>query len=125
MIQKWIKEQLQGNFPHLEWTMDYKTGEDFTAVVYMETAGEPSNDDFRVLYPTYMIELVSSNLAELESIAWKVYEEMDGRQRELANIDGRTFEILQIRGVPPLNLGIEDRKQTFTVNLQATLLKTN
>lgn len=125
MIQKWIKEQLQGNFPHLEWTMDYKTGEDHTAVVYMETAGDPSNDDFRLLYPTYMIELESSNLVDLESIAWKVYEEMDRRHRERAEIDGRTFEILQIRAVPPLNLGIEDRKQSFTVNIQATLLKTN
>lgn len=124
MIQKWIKEQLASVIPELEWTVDYKTAQDHTGTVYMESPGDPSNDDFEMMYPTYSIELESSDRKNIEEYAWKVYDTMNKKNREIAqNNAGQSFEIIFIHAIPPLPLGIENKKMTYTVNLQTTVRK--
>lgn len=123
MIQKWIKEQLKKSIPGLEWTYDYKTAQDHTGVVYAESPGTPSNDDLVMMYPTYSVEIESSALDQAELNAWKVYDLMNKRRTEQANINGILFDIIFIQSIPPIPLGIREKKITYVVNLQATVRK--
>lgn len=121
MIQTWIKDELSKSFTDMECTVDYKTGDDNTLTVYMEDTGEPSNNDFEMLYPSYSVELTTSRRREVESMAWKVYDTMNKRHQEIAYVDDRAFLIVFIHAIPPLSLGIENQKMTYTVNLQTTI----
>ncbi|AYP68830.1 minor capsid protein [Bacillus phage vB_BpsM-61] len=122
MIQKWIRDELEKEIPNLEWTRDFKTGKDHTGVVYNEAPGNPSKDDFDLLYPTYSIYIETSNLDQAEFMAWKVHEKMNKRRQEIAVVDGGiTFDIIFIHAVPPFLVGITNKKATYSINLETTI----
>lgn len=125
MIQKWIKDQLSTAIPDLEWTMDYKTGQDHTGTVYMETPGNPSQDDFDMMFPTYAVEIETSDrkTGNAEKWAWKVYETLNKQYGVQTTINGVTFIIVFIQAIPPLPLGFDGQKITYTINLQTTIKK--
>lgn len=123
MIQKWIRDQLSTVIPELEWTFDYKTAQDHSGVVYHEAFDGNSSDDFGIMYPTYQVELESSDRDGIERIAWKVYETMDKRRQEIIQVNGVEFELIFIEAVPPLPLGITNKKLSYTINLRTTVLK--
>lgn len=126
MIQKWIKDELNKVLPELEWTMDFKTGQDHTGVVYYDSPGRPSKDDFMILSPSYEVEIVSSDLEQVETIAWKVYEAMNKRRTEHAVISpGIEFDIIFIQAIPPLPVGMDGKKMTYMINLEGTIRKTS
>lgn len=126
MIQKWIKNRLALLVPQLEWTVDFKTGQDHTGVVYVESPGTPDDYDARLQYPTYQIELESSKRAELEVWAHAIHDNLDRLMNEHAVIiPGQVeYEILYITAVPPLPIGMDGKKQIYTINLQTTVRKT-
>lgn len=125
MIQKWIKNQLEIVIPNLEWTMDFKTGSDHTGVVYNETPGNPTKDDFEILFPTYSVEIESSDMQNAEVYAWKVYDALNKRRQEHAVImpGELEFEIIFIQPIPPILMGIENKKLSYSINLQTTVRK--
>lgn len=123
MIQKWIKETLETAIPHLEWTFDYVTGQDDTGVVYNESAGQPSQDDFEMLFPTYTVYVESSNMDQAEIDAWKVHELMNKRRNGVAVIQaGLEFDVIFIEIIaPPIPGGIDNKKITYSINLRTTI----
>lgn len=125
MIQKWIKDELAKAIPNLEWTMDFKTGQDHTGTVYMESPGTPSQDDFEMMFPTYSVEIETSDRksGNAESWAWQVYESMNKKHGIETVINGRTFVIIFIHAIPPLPVGFEGQKITYSINLQTTVKK--
>jgi hypothetical protein len=125
VIQKWIKETLATVIPNLEWTMDYKTGQDHTGTVYMESPGTPGQDDFGMLFPTYSVEIETSDRksGNAEKWAWLVYETLNKRMQERVVINGVTFDIIFIQAIPPLPVGFEGQKITYSINLQTTCRK--
>lgn len=125
MIQKWIKDRLAAELPDLEWSMDYKTGQDNTGVVYNESPGDPTNDDFRLMFPTYMIEIESSRIDDAENWAWKVFDSLDKQRQTRTTIGNSEFEIIFIQAIPPLPLGIESRRISYSINLNATVRRVN
>ncbi|UYL93888.1 putative structural protein [Geobacillus phage vB_GthS_PK2.1] len=124
MIQKWIKDQLKVAIPNLEWTYDYKTGKDHTGVVYHETPGQISRDDLEIITPSYSVYIETSDMKNAEKWAWIVYDTMNKRRQEVATIDDRSFQIIFIEvTTPPILVGIEDKKMTYSINLTATIRK--
>lgn len=121
MIQKWIKDELEKVIPNLEWTYDFQTGEKDTGVVYQESPGQPSRDDFNMQYPTYSV-YIETDKRDAENLAWLVHDTLHKRHREVAMIDGREFHILIIEAIPPLPVEIKtNRQQTYSINLQTTI----
>lgn len=121
MIQKWIKDELKKVIPNLEWTIDYKTGEKETGVVYQESPGNPSTNDFNMQNPTYSV-YIETDKKVAEDVAWLVHDTMHKRHQELATISGREFQVIFIQSIPPLPVGIDANKQmTYTINLQTTI----
>lgn len=126
MIQKWIKNRLALVVPQLEWTVDFKTGQDHTGVVYVESPGTPDDYDARLQYPTYQIEVETSDRANIESWVWAIHQAMDRTMNQKAVIKPGEieFDILYITAVPPIPVGFEGKKQIYTINLQTTVRKT-
>jgi hypothetical protein len=127
MIQKWIKDELAKVIPNLEWTMDYKTGQDHTGTVYMETPGSPGPGDLDMQFPTYSVEVETSDRksGNAEKWAWQVYDAMNKQRQMQVDINGVTFDIIFIQAIPPLPVGFEGQKITYSINLQTTCRKTN
>jgi hypothetical protein len=123
MIQKWIKDELKTILPNLEWTIDFKTGQDHTGTVYMESPGTPSNDDLIMLFPTYSVELESSDRKNIDDWALKVYDLMNRRHRETIRIGAVDFDLVWINAIPPIPVGFDGQKQIYTINLQTTIRK--
>lgn len=123
MIQSWIKDQLESILPKLEWTYDFKTGQDHTGVVYAESPGNPSNDDLVIMYPNYSVEIETSDRKSIYEMAWKVYDAMNKRHREEITIQGITFHLVFIQAIPPIPVGFDGQKQLYAINLQTTIRK--
>jgi hypothetical protein len=109
---------------NLEWTNDFKTGQDHTGTVYMESPGTPSQDDFEMLFPTYSVEIETSDRKNAELWAWMVYDSMNKRIQSQADINGIMVDIIFIHAIPPLPVGIDGKKITYSINLQTTCRKT-
>jgi hypothetical protein len=124
MIQKWIKDELAKVIPNLEWTMDFKTGQDHTGTVYMESPGTPGSGDLDLQFPNYSVEIETSDRKNAELWAWKVFDAMNKRIQSQADINGIMIDIVFIQAIPPLPVGIEGKKITYAINLQTTCRKT-
>lgn len=124
MIQSWIRETLSNVVPSLEWTYDYKTANDHSGVVYHEASGEDTRDDFDIMFPTYQVEIETSDLLNVEVYAWKIHEAMNKRRGDIVTTSGGVeFDLIFIEAVAPLPLGITGKRMTYTINLTATVRK--
>lgn len=132
MIQSWIRDRLQPDFPFVEWTVDYESTAPASVTVFYEGGGEPGETELKYLYPRYMIWISSVDFEEAEYLAQAIFEKLhEVRNHPVTVHFFRNGEVVKtkeynlkkiVAATLPTRIGVEDNKMQYSVNFDATLI---
>lgn len=132
MIQDYIRDELKGILPELEWTSDYYTAEDNTGTVYAEGGSGADIYESGLRYPSYMVYIRSSDWYLSRRAAEMVHDRFHGKSNFTAVVnqydkDGnvlgtKTYHVLFIMDIgEPNRIGVDNGIMDYSVNFQVTL----
>lgn len=124
MIEKYFTDQLNIQYPTWNISENYYEAEDNIIAVYNEGGGVPDpSNEVKILTPSYMVWLSSSDWGAVAKMAYEIYRLFDNqRYFTVTNYDGVQFYVYMVVGQQsPLRIGVEDGKMQYSINFDVTL----
>ncbi|MBM6628561.1 hypothetical protein JTF04_02615 [Mammaliicoccus vitulinus] len=132
MIQRAIKNILQGKLPDLEWTVDYHTAQSEFGVVYYEGGYPPDRSDMKSHLMNYQVEIRSESFDKAANHAWDSYNTIHGITSQVMEVpilengnlirtDKHYVQYIYAES-PPIRVGVINDNMIYTINFLALIL---
>lgn len=131
MIQEKLMDILKEAIPGLSWTIDYRTEDDNTGTVYLNTGSDPDKYDPEYRYPSYQVYIRSGDWDYAKAAAEITFDELHKRdnfkvttsyERDGITYLEKRYHVFQIVASSDiLSLGNDKGIMEYSVNFDVTL----